>query len=384
MLVAILGACGGGGGDDESPGTVAPPAALDNYALGAVHGLEPVQVNGQRYDTSGASVQDERGAVASSDALALGMVVELQAGAVTTAANGGTTARATQLRWRSEIEGPVQAVDVGAGALTVMGQRVAVTVNTVFEEELRGGLAQVRVGDVLEVYGFVDAAGAYQATRLEREDDRDPYKLRGPVRALDTTAQTFRIGTLSISYAALPAAAGLLADGAVVRVELQSAPDAAGRWLATRIDSAAATASVPPARVHAEVEGVITDFTSTAAFTVNGVRVNASQATRIPAGLALGMRVEVEGQLADGVLLATEVELDDAGGASKGFELAGRIESLDAVARQLVLRGVVVDYAAARFSEGTAAQLAVGVRVEVEGSLSSDGHTLVAREVEFD
>ena len=382
-LATTLAACGGGGGDGDA-GTVVPPATLDSYALGTLHGLEPVRVNGQAYETAGASVQGDNGAATTADALALGMVVEVQAGAVTAGANGTATARATQLRWRSEIEGPVQAVDTVAGSLTVLGQRVSVTPATVFQDELRGGLAQVRVGDVLEVYGFVDAAGAYQATRLEREDDRDPYKLRGPVAALDTAAQSFRIGTLTISYAALPAAATLLAPGSVVRVELQAAPDAAGRWAATRIDSLSATASQPAGRVQAEVEGVVTDFTSSAAFQVGGVRVDASRATGVPAGLAAGVRVEVEGQLADGVLVASSVELDDPRDTDEGFELGGRIESLDPAAQRFMLRGVAVDYAAARFEGGTVARLAVGVRVDVDGTLSGDGSTLRAREVEFD
>ena len=41
-------------------------------------------------------------------------------------------------------------------------------------------------------------------------------------------------------------------------------------------------------------------------------------------------------------------------------------------------------YAGARFKGGTAAQLAVGVKVEVKGPLAADGSTIVAQEIEFD
>mgnify|MGYP003605723904 FL=1 len=48
------------------------------------------------------------------------------------------------------------------------------------------------------------------------------------------------------------------------------------------------------------------------------------------------------------------------------------------------MRGITVNYANARFKDGTAEQLAPGVKVEVEGQLASDGTTLLATEVEFD
>ena len=54
-------------------------------------------------------------------------------------------------------------------------------------------------------------------------------------------------------------------------------------------------------------------FTSTASFVVNGLTVNAANAT-FPdgiAGIVLGARVEVHGTVTDGVLVATKVEAED-------------------------------------------------------------------------
>ncbi|MEF7614522.1 DUF5666 domain-containing protein [Aquincola sp. MAHUQ-54] len=381
LAAGALAACGGGGGGDDGS---AAPQALATYASGAVHGLGPVQVNGARYDETGATVYDEAGAAVGAGALALGMVVEVHAGEPVTSAGGGQVAPASTIRYRSEIEGPVASVDAGAGVLTVLGQRIGVTPSTVFDDDLRGGLGRVRAGDVLEVYGFLDAAGAYVATRIEREDGDDPYKLRGAVQGLDTAAQTFRIGALTVSYAGLPAAAAVLADGATVRVELRSAPDAAGHWPATRVQGAAAAAGLPTGRVNSEIEGVVTAYAGPASFSVNGVAVDASQVARLPAGLGLGARVEVEGTLAGGVITAREVELDDDRDAGEGLEVSGAIERVDAAVPSFVVRGIEVLHAGARFEDGTAAQLAVGRQVEVTGVLSADGNTLQASEVEFD
>lgn len=378
VAAAALAACGGGSGGDADAAASPAPA----YAQGAVHGVGPLQVGGTRYDESAATVHDDTGAAVDRNALALGMVVGVQASAP--AAAGGAAA-ASAVRYRSEIEGPVSAVDAAAGTLTVLGQPVVVTASTVFDDDLRGGITRVAVGDVLEVYGFPDAEGRTVATRIEREDDGDPYKLRGTVQALDPTAHTFRIGTLTVSYAALPAAAGLLADGAAVRVELQPAPDAAGRWAAARIDAANGAPGAPAGAVQAEVEGVVTRLAGPTSFAVDGVAVDASQVARVPAGLRLGSRVEVEGTLADGVLTAREVELDDDHDADdEGLTVGGAIERVDAEGRRFVVRGIEVDYAGARFEDGTAARLAAGVRVEVRGVLSEGGSTLRAAEVDFD
>ena len=69
-------------------------------------------------------------------------------------------------------------------------------------------------------------------------------------------------------------------------------------------------------REFAEVEGRITAFTSPMNFALDGLPVNASGAS-VPAGLALGVQVEVKGSLRGGVLVASRVELEAEGGAPR-------------------------------------------------------------------
>ena len=65
---------------------------------------------------------------------------------------------------------------------------------------------------------------------------------------------------------------------------------------------------------------------------------------------------------------------------AEGFELHGAITAIDTTAKTFVLRGVTVSYGGANvdFRKGTAAQLAVGVQLEVRGTLSADGTMLQA------
>lgn len=376
-LAFAAAACGGG--DGASP----PSAVAQAYAAGAIHGFGSIHVNGVRYDDSRAVVVDDAGASSSRDQLALGMVVEVQSAVPAADAQGRLTAAAAEIRVRSEIQGPVTAVDTAGRTLTVLGQRVAVTEATVFDDDLRGGLARLARGDVVEVYGYQDAAGAYLATRIEREDRSDAYKLRGRLHGLDAAARTFRFGDLTVSYAAVSAGV-TLAEGDFVRVELARSPDAAGHWAATRLRSESAGAGLPPTSVNAEIEGVVTAFTDAGRFSVNGVAVDASQAATRPTGVQLGARVEVEGRLSGGVLTARRVELEDDRDTDDGLEVEGVVESVDAAAQTFVVRGVTVHHGAARFEGGAASRLTAGAKVEVKGVLGLDGNTLQASEVEFD
>ena len=65
-------------------------------------------------------------------------------------------------------------------------------------------------------------------------------------------------------------------------------------------------------REDAHLRGAITALTSIAAFEVNGLPVDAASAS-FPdgsAGMVLGTQVEVKGEVVNGVLVATKVELD--------------------------------------------------------------------------
>ena len=114
------------------------------------------------------------------------------------------------------------------------------------------------------------------------------------------------------------------------------------------------------------------------------VRVQGHAAVVVQDADEVRARVEVEGVLAGGVLVAREVELED-DDESDGLEIEGRITSVTPALNTFVVRGVTVRHdASTRFKDGTPAQLAVGAKVEVKGSLSPDGATLLASEVEFD
>jgi hypothetical protein len=141
-------------------------------------------------------------------------------------------------------------------------------------------------------------------------------------------------------------------------------------------------------RDEAEVEGVITAYSGVGTnFELNGLPVNASGAQfedGSTANLAVGVRVEVEGSVQNGVLVAKKVEFRD--NNEREIELHGTVSAFDATARTFQVRGVKVTYTdATRFDDGTAANLGgTNVNVEVRGQLSGDGNTVAAERIKFE
>ena len=384
FAASLLVSCGGG---VDSGGTGAPALA---FASGTITGFGSVIVNGVHFDDRSAAVRDGDGNARSRDDLRLGMTTDVRGSAVGVDAAGNPASTASSIVFASEIVGPVGASDAAARSLVVLGQTIDVTTGTVFDTSLAGGQAALAVGNVVEIHARLDAAtGHYVATRIERRSSVAQYALRGIVSSLDRTARTFSIGTTRIGYASLAAAAvpATLADGRFVRVSLALAPGAGGVWNATRIVDGAA-AIVDGEQAH--IEGRVSAFTSATQFSVNGTPVDASTA-QFPngsAGFALGRRVEVEGTLVAGVLVARKVEVKSDGGGGGGggeeYEVSGAIASLDTAAKTFVVRNVVVSYAGTvDFRGGTAADLAVGREVEARGMLSADGTRLQATRIDI-
>ncbi len=377
--------CGGGGSDAGS--SVFTPAAADKAALfaeGSIDGFGSVIVGGIRFDDRSAVIVDDDDKASSSGDLKLGMMVEIQSSAIDRASS---TAKALKIRFGASVVGPVESLDAVNRRLVVLGQTLQVDDLTVFGETLAGGLAAIRVADVLSVHARLDSAtGRSVATRIEARATPAAYRVRGLVAQLDKTAKTLRIGDALISYASVPAASvpADLANGQRIRVLLQTTK-VGGAWVATTLRGGVPHATEDLDRLN-ELHGFATSFDAAKlTFTVDGVPVDASAAT-FPhgmTGLASGARVEVEGSLVAGVFKATRVEV----GASerpKLFELHGTIGLLTATSTTFDLRGLslVFDRATVTIKDCGGALPALGRNVEVKAMPSADGSKLVAVSIE--
>jgi len=383
LAAALTVGCGGGGtGGVDSGGTGAPAAS---FASGTITGFGTVIVTDVHFDDLGAVVSDADGRARSRDELRLGMSVDVRGSSIVTDAEGHQASTATSFVINSAIVGPIGANDLAARTLTVLAQTIDVASTTVFDNGLAGGQSALAPGDVVEVHARFNAlTGRYAATRVERKTGVATYAVRGIASNLDAGSRTFSIGSLRLSYAGLGAAPAALVNGAFVRVSLGLAPGAGGAWPVVRVANGS-----PPVddRPEAKVEGLVTAFTSSARFTVDGTPVDASHA-QFPdgtQGLAIGGRVEVEGQTIAGVLVASRVkQVSDSEESAAQFDVRGTITSIDTAAQTFLVRGVVVSYSGSvDFRDGTAADLAVGREVEARGTLSPDGTRVQAARLDF-
>jgi hypothetical protein len=151
---------------------------------------------------------------------------------------------------------------------------------------------------------------------------------------------------------------------------------------ATLVAQSVTFAQTPPTTL--QVEGQISNFVSASSFVVAGQPVNASQATFSggkASDLADGVKVQVQGTLQNGVLVASTVQIETSSSGSQEVEVEGLITNFVSVSN-FTVAGRVIDASNAKFSDGTAADLANGKNVQVHGMLN--GQVVTATEVEFD
>ena len=444
VALTVVG-CGGGGGG--SSGTVAPTSSV--YS-GPITGFGSVIVNGVRFDTVGANSVDDDGNPVRLDELRLGMMVTV-GGDADDATSRGT---ATQLSLTHGTTGAITSIDTVAGTLVLLGQTVTTNASTIYEGVAT--LVNLQVGDPIEVYGVLQSDNTLLATLIEKKSGLLGVRLVGRMSALDTTAQTFVVGGLTVNYGSA-AVTGALGNGK--RVKVKAAPSALVGSVLTaasvKVNEGAANGENVAANSYLKLKGIAetapvngllkvsgTPVDVSAATFVGGSSITAGQvikvkgiwdgsvlkATKVQVGaddndrnelygavgslttdgttttivvhdvtvsvtadtvfehgniglLAVGRYVEIKGHVVDGVLVATRIELKTGSDAAgHDFEDHGVISEY-ASTSSFKVNGVVVDATNARFEEGTSADLANGVYVEIKGALNAGG-VFVATKIE--
>lgn len=325
----LLTACGGAG--SMSPASTAasqtPPVKLS----GTVSGTATAPTfNGQALLTTGAVVTVD-GAPATSAQVQPGVVVQ------------GTAVPTTQgLQLESadlthELEGPIASLDLTASSFVVLGTTVHVDALTQILAEASGDvqtpltLADLKVGDFVEVYGAVNADGSVQASRVERPvpeaNQQDAF--HSTVSALDTGAMTFQAGGFLVSYGTATVQ-GTLADGAWVEVR--------GTVSGTDFTATSVTVETPDAGdSDMELSGPISGLDTTAkTFLLMSYKVDYSAAT-VEGTLADGAQVEVEGTSGPAgslTLTAREVKVQfpEAGSGDSNLDVSGVVSAVDTTA----------------------------------------------------
>lgn len=376
-LAGVLHGCGGGGQTASNNTGGVGSGGTGSYTNGPISGLGSIIVNGVRYNVDSATVLSDDKASPGADDLQIGVVVEVDGGAVTAGAGSAVgTASALRVRYASELVGQVSnpVGSVATSEFTVMGQHVVVNARTV------PLAAPLQAGDVVVVHGLPTALGEFTATRVDvLSTPPSAYKISGLVTQVDLTARTVRLGQgpQVVNFTGTVPTGLVVGSYARVRVTPAALPNS--NWTALSGGIGVRSPLVSEER-RGRLEGVIQNFDASNSGVINGTTVNFTAVrAALGAGSPNGLRVEVEGLYRSGVLVADKAELDDDNQPGEN-ELHGRVE-LPITATTFKLRGITVSYTSTDVEPGLV--LVNNVCVEVKGTLLN-ASSLQATEVKRD
>jgi len=367
LLGIVVGACGGGSSSNR---TVADEGGIGGSGIsqGTITDFGSIWVNGVEFETDASTFNVNGDDTATQSALRLGMVVTVMG----TINADGVSGTATRVVYARHLEGPVNSI-VSASELVVAGQTVLIDSTTEFD-----GIANVTglsAGNVVQVSGFRDANGRWHATYVGLTAaafvaGSTEVEVKGVVAEL--AGSTFSIGTLSIDAANLDITG--ISNGSYVKVAGVSF-GSDGELIATEIDLENSALGVEDAD-EAELQGLITAVNSASEFIIGNQTVRIGGGTEFEGGVAadirVGLRVEVEGSLAGGILTADKIAFAD------DIELEADVSAVDIAAGTLTLAGlnvaVNVNDALTEFDGASGlAAIQVGDHLQVRGRWTGSG-----------
>jgi len=384
VCAALLHACDGGGDGGGIGGSGITPVLNADLSYGTITGFGSVIINGQRYNTDQSDFIID-GVSGSQADLALGMLVSARV--------DFDQMSASQVSYEPSVLGPVASVDPVANHMTVLGQTIVVSADTVLDGV---SLAGLNSGSFIQLTGNRDASGAVRATWIAAAAVTDKVQITGSLTNLQSDEGRFAIGQLSIDYnAADLSRLGVdPANGLLVIVSAPaSALDASASTLnAATIDLAALALLDSGQRI--DIEGVVSNVVASNHFSLDGrsVLTNADTVFQLIGGspvtaaaVNLNTRVEVEGSVdPSGAIQATRVIVIP----SNESRLIGRIEGLDAGNQTLRVLGINVGttsrtrYDADESDSGTVDFTSLGIGSYVRIDASFIDNTLVAARIE--
>ena len=366
----MVGCSGGTGGTGA---TSSPPAT----SFGTITDFGSVFVNGVEFSTGGATIVLDGNPVTQNE-LRRGMVVTVSG------SRSGSSGSATRIEVDDAVKGFVEA-KTDANHWKVMGQTVLVDDQTRFEN----GIVPV-IGDFAEVHGLVNADGVIAASFIEKKTAPLPaFEVKGFVKNHNDGSKTFQIGALTVNYNGaiindMPNPAGNSWNGLLVEAKGNTCAGTVplcGTLNATKVEP-----NGPQVQDVAdfEIEGFVTSLSSTSDFVVGNQRVVTTGSTRFEGGLqseiAVGVKLEVEGVLAGGILTASKVEFKES------IRLEGDVANLGANSFSLNgLPGITITANSITEFEGGInglGDLANGNHVRVRGRIGT-GTNVIATRIEF-
>ena len=382
----LLSSCADSGNTQLSEGGIGGTG----ISMGTITGFGSIWVNGVRYDVSAASFTRDGIAASGQNDYRIGEVVTING----TVNADGVSGKASSVEFDDILEGTVSKASTDGVIIEVLGQTVTKDALTV----LHGfaALTELQVGNVVEVSGYT-LPGGIRATSIVLKQstftaNESMLEIKGTISAVDTNAKTFNLGQWLVDYANASLDLPGSAPQAGQYVEVKSTQALQGnRLIAASVELEDERPEFDSGQ-ELELEGVVTAFTSSVQFSVNGQPVITDANTRFENGIAADIRLdtllEVEGSInAQGVLVAEEVSLKQRS-ESGAQELEGLITALNPATQEIIIQNVtvLVDNSTRLLDEQNERYVSIGFTdlkvndfIEINGSRLNDGRLLALK-----
>ena len=343
ILAGLLTGCGGGSSDsavETLPSGTEPPTSNPTTVVksGVITGFGSVYIDGKRYTTNTTTITVNGNAGAAIDALKVGMKIQLTSDDDDD--ENSNDASATSITYDSDVGGIIQSIDRSAGQIQIAGVTMVYDDLTHF---IGTSVTTLNVGDRIEASGYAMADGSFYATYVELENDlpeSEPQHITGVISELETTAQTFFIGSMQADYSqAVPE--GELANALQVKLEGVITNNV---FVASELEVRNSRFEEQDDIAEAEVEGVITAVDAAAqTLEIYGQTYAYNNATQFEYGaaenLAPGVVVELNLAFNNGEQTVTKIEFKQL--SVTDGKLKGMITALDNEAGSFTVNNTV-------------------------------------------
>lgn len=301
----LLTSCGGSG-----DGQVAGIGGT-GITQGEITGFGSIFVNGVEFDTDSSQFEVDGDTTLGQESLSTGMIVTIK-GEVN---DDGITGIADSVEFDDQIQGPVSAVTPVSDTqkiLTIFNKSVLIDeTSTTYQGTSFAGIA---TDDIVEISGFNTSATDITATFIRDKGSfpvANEIELKGTVTDFITGSSFFKLAGITINFngtTVFDLAGGNLTNGLFVEVkgDLQSSPTSVLAREVELEDDAFEDGS------EVSLQGIVSQVNNATSFIVGSQLVDASNVSILPAaGISVGINIEVEGEIVNGILVASEIELRD-------------------------------------------------------------------------
>jgi len=372
----------------------------ESLSSGVVSAFGSIYINGVKYDTTNAKfVNGDLDDLPNAEQdLDVGDVVWIRG----TVNEDGVTGIAHTVIYDIDLIGTVGVISPSTSTINVLGRTVQVNSDTVFGDNFAlSELSDIALGDVLKISGFDQLNGSLLATRIDKDISTTDsmYKIEGMISALDLAAASLNIGSQIINYSAFNAS---FTPSVNQWIEVKGTLNDSGILIADDIEietrqgnyglSAGDVTNELSANTTITLEGVISEYTDSSTFAINGYAVQTDSQTLYIGGnvndIAIGVRLSVKGvRLTNGnTLLVSRVYIRP----SSNLEIEGNITTIDVLAGIVEVGGITVQIQSTTqledetgvYRKFSIEQLNIGDYIDVSGQF--DGSLLVAYRLERD